>query len=532
MPLRSWILVALLAATGCQKARPQPAGSSIVQPGGELVFALDGAGVVQFNLDPHKSAYAPHNRVLRSIFDSLVVALPEHKLGPWLAESWIISPDRLTYTFKLRSDVQFHDGTALDAEAVKYNFDRVKDPATVALGAGPDIGPYDHAEVVDPHTVRIVLATPFEPLLINLSKTTLGIVSPAAARRLGDAFQINPVGTGPFRFVSQQAGTEVRLARNPDYRWGTGEHAGPAYLESLVFKNVPEESTRVAVLQSRQAQAADIIPPQSILTLRSDPDFQLIQRELLNENYSLHLNVNRAPWNDQKLRQAFRLALDLDTIVKTVYLGTFERAWSPLSPSIFGYDPGLENSWRPDPAQAAALFEAAGWKVGAGGIRAKGGTRLTVVLVDGQSNREKRLDVITMVREQLRKVGVELRVDSQPGGSYLQRIQRGEYDLLGASLFAPDPDVLRRLYSPVEGSFRMSRADDPDLNKWVVDGYGEADPDRRREIYARIQRRIVDQVYAIPVYVLPYTIGAVREAHGIAIDVHGFPLFADAWIAR
>jgi peptide/nickel transport system substrate-binding protein len=507
---------------------------SAIQPGGELVFAFDGAALTQFGLDPHKSAFAPHNRVFRSIFDSLVVALPDHTVGPWLAESWTISPDRRVYTFTLRTDVKFHDGTPFDAEAVRFNLDRVKAPRN-AFTSASDLGPYDHSEVVDPRTVRVILSAPFEPLLINLSKSCLGIVSPAAATRYGDQFPVHPVGSGPFRFVSQTPGTEVRLERNPDYQWAaTGAaHTGQAYLDRLTFKNVPEEATRVAVLQSRQAQAADIIPPQNILAFRGDPDFQLIERELLNENYALYLNVKHPPWDDENLRQAFRLSLDLDTVVKTVYLGTFARAWSPISPSIFGYDPTLEKASTPDPARAARLLDAAGWKVGADGLREKDGKPLMVVFVDAQGNREKRLDVITMVRQQLRKNGIGLRIDPEPTGSYLQRIQQGQYDMTAGSLFAPDPDVLRRIFSPQDRSLgSVSKVNDPELTAWVNAAAHEADADKRRALYRNVQHKVIEKVYAIPVYVLPYTIAAVREVHGIAIDTHGFPTFQDAWLAH
>jgi peptide/nickel transport system substrate-binding protein len=490
--------------------------------------------LTQFTLDPHKSAFAPHNRVFRSIFDSLVVALPDHTVGPWLAESWTISADRRAYTFKLRPDVKFHDGTPFNATAVKFNLDRIKDPKN-AFTSASDIGPYERSEVVDEHTVRVILSTPFEPFLVNRSKTCLGVVSPAAVARYGDQFPVNPVGSGPFRFKSQIPGTEIRLERNPDYRWAASNagHAGPAYLDVLTFKNVPEEATRIAVLQSQQAQAADIIPPQNILSLRSDPAFQIIQRELLNENYALYLNIKRPPWDDENMRQAFRLSLDLDAVVKTVYLGTYQRAWSPISPSILGYDKTLEGSWRPNPRLAAELLDAAGWRLGADGVREKDGKPLTVVFIDTQGNREKRIDVITMLRQQLRKNGIALRIDSQPTGSYTQRVQRGEYDLNAGSLFAPDPDVLRRIFSPADRALSaVAKVNDPELNQLVNAGYQEPDQQERSDLYRQVQRKVVDKVYAIPVYVLPYTIAAASSVHGIAIDTHGFPVFQDAWIAR
>jgi peptide/nickel transport system substrate-binding protein len=540
-------LVAGLALTGCGRARASSAsqgtedhsgqGGGAGKPvaGGDLVFAFDGAAITQFALDPHKSLFAPHHRVIRSIFDSLVVALPGHRFGPWLARSWEVGADGKSYTFHLRDDVTFHDGTRFDAAAVKFNFDRIKDPAN-ALLALSDIGPYESTVVVDDFTARVQFSQPFAPFLANLSKSSLGMVSPAAARAArqdGDQFPSHPVGTGPFRFKSLDPGTEIVLERNPDYHWapeGAG-HQGPAWLERITFKNVPEEATRVAVLESGQAGAVDLVPPQNLAALRSSDDFHVVTGELLNHNYSLYLNVLRDPWTDPRVRQAFKLSLDLDAAVKTIYLGTLERAWSPLSPSILGYDHSLEGSWHPDRAAAARTLDELGWKVGPDGIRVKGGNRLSVVFLDTQGNREKRLDVLTVLRRQLRDSGFDLRIDSQPGGAYTAKVTAGDYDLIGGSLFAPDPDVLRRIHS---ASFRsaggVSKVDDPDLNRLLEAGYRELDPAKRVEIYAQAQRIILDKTYSIPIYVLLYNVASAARVRGISIDVHGFPLFYDAWI--
>jgi peptide/nickel transport system substrate-binding protein len=500
--------------------------------GGELVFAFDGAAITQFVLDPHKSAFAPHHRIIRSIFDSLVVALPEHRFAPWLARSWDISPDGHTYTFHLREDVRFHDGTRFDAQAVKFNLDRINDPKN-AFAALTDIGPYESTTVVDDFTARVELRTPFAPLLANLSKSSLGMVSPAAALRHGDQFPSNPIGSGPFQFKSLQAGTDIVLDRNADYRWpATGaDHAGPARLERITFKNVPEEATRVAVLQSGQAGASDLIPPQNLLALRDAPEFHVVKGELLNENYALYLNLQREPWTDERMRRAFRLSLDLDTAVRTIYLGTLARAWSPLSPSILGYDKSLEGSWKPDRAAAARLLDDLGWRAGADGVRVKEGRRLTVVFVDTQGNREKRLDLMTILRRQLRETGFDVRVDSQPTGTYLARSASGDYDLLAGSLFAPDPDVMRRIHSPAgRAPSSVSKVDDPELNRLLEAGYRESDQGKRVQIYAQAQRLIVEKTYAIPTYVLIYNLAAASRVQGITIDVHGFPVFHGAWI--
>ncbi len=536
-PAKLLPLLALLAAGLLSACSPREAAAPVPldgQPatGGELVFAFDGAGLSSFPLDPHNSAYAPHNRIMRSVFDSLVVALPDHQFGPWLAASWVTSSDGLSTTFKLRQDVRFHDATRFDAAAVKMNLDRLRDPQN-ALFAGKDLGSIKDVVVLDEFTVRLDFSTPFAPLLAQLSKTNFGIISPAALKQYGDQIAAHPVGSGPFKVVSIAPGTEVVTERFDGYHWAAAgsQNPGAALLDRLIFKNVPEEATRVAVLQNGQAQAADLIPPQNLVQMRAAPTLKVIEGELLNHNYALFLNLTREPWNDVRLRRAFRQALDIDAAVKTIYLGTAARAWSPLSPSILAYDRALEGSWPSDRAAAASTLEALGWKRGSDGIRVKDGKRLSLVLVDSQGNREKRLDLLTLLRRQLKDSGFELRIDSQPGGSFFEKLRTGDYDLVGSSQFTPDPDVLRRVYSPLaRTSLAISRADDAELTAWLEAAYRQTDATARLPLYAKAQQRIIDAVYSVPLYVLTYNVAHTDKVHGIKIDRHGFPLFQSAWV--
>jgi peptide/nickel transport system substrate-binding protein len=534
---RRTVLAALgglaLGACGRESAAGPRATATKPVSGGELLFAFDGAAVTQFVLDPHKSAFAPHHRIMRSIFDGLVVALADNRFGPWLAHSWDVSPDASVYTFRLREGVTFHDGTPFDAQAVKINLDRIADPKN-ALFAQSDLGPYAATEVVDGLTVRVRFSGGYAPLLANLSKSSLGLMSPAALRLYGDQIHAHPTGTGPFRFRSLESGTEVSLERNPVYQWAPPgpKNAGPAWLSRLTFRNVPEEATRVAVLQSGQAGAADLIPPQNLLALRQSSDFRVVEGELLNHNYSLFLNLTREPWSDARVREAFKLSLDLDAAVKTIYLGSFARAWSPISPSVLGYDKSLEGSWTPDRASARRTLDSLGWQEGADGVRAKDGKRLTVVVIDTQGNREKRLDLMTLLRHQLRETGFDVRIDSEPMGTYLAKVATGEYDLLAASQFASDPDVLRHIYTPAtRAQFSASKVDDPELDRVLDAASREPDSSARVRLYKKAQHRIIEQTYAIPAYVLIYNVASASRVEGIAIDAHGFPTFHDAWVA-
>ena len=500
--------------------------------GSELIVAFDGTATTRFAFDPHNSGFAPYNRVTRSIFDNLTVLHPDQTLGPWLAEFWNIAPDGTSYLFTLRKDVAFHDGTAFDAAALKANFDRLANPEPKPLYSRSSIGSYLRSEIVAPDRLRVILSEPFTPLLRNLSSTKLGIVSPAAVAKHGPSFAQNPVGTGPFRFAGLTAGTEIRLERNAAYQWApaTASHPGPAHLARLTFRNVPVEATRVAVLQSGQAQVADLIPPQNIPVFQSNPDFQLLQKPLLETNYSLALNVSRAPWDDIDVRRAVRLSLDVDELVRVVYLGQFKRAWSSLTPTMFGSaESELAGSWKPDPAQANAILDAKGWQRGADGIREKDGKRLDIAFLDTQGNREKRLDVIQLARRQLAATGIGLHVDSQPPGSYLEKIQNADYDMTGGASFHADPDILRLFYSPdIRSALSGYRVDDPEITGWLKQAARVPDGPGRAELYRKAERKIIEQVYGIPIYVLNYNLAVARTVGGVVIDAHGFPDFHGA----
>ncbi|HYQ43963.1 MAG TPA: ABC transporter substrate-binding protein [Polyangiaceae bacterium] len=510
-----------------------PSGIGGVRKGGELLIAFDGAAVATFALDPQNSGFAPHNRVMRSIFDNLTHLLPDQTVGPWLAESWTVSNDLRIFEFQLRRGVKFHDGTSFDAAALKANFERLALPGN-ALTSRTSLGPYQSSEILAEDRLRVTLSEPFAPFLRNLSMTKLAIVSPAAVAKYGQTFAQNPVGTGPFRFAGSLPGTEIRLERNPDYAWAppSAAHSGPAHLEKLVFKNVPEESTRVAVLQSGQVHASDLIPAQNLAALKRDERFHVLEKELLNTNYSLALNVGKAPWDDEEIRLAVKLSLDIDAIVRIIYLGTFPRAWSPLSPSMFGSaEAGLANSWRSDPARAIQILERKGWKLGTDGVREKDGKRLTIKFVDSQGNREKRLDVVQLVRRQLAASGIALSIDSQPAGVTSSKLATNEFDLYGGASFHGDPDILRQSYVPAARTANSgNKVIDAELIEWLTQAAREADGPKRSELYRLAQRKIIEKSYCIPIYVLLYNLGISKRAHGIGIDAHGFPEFYDAWL--
>jgi peptide/nickel transport system substrate-binding protein len=275
-----------------------------------------------------------------------------------------------------------------------------------------------------------------------------------------------------------------------------------------------------------------LIPPQHLPAFRADANYQLLEQELLNTNYSLALNVTRAPWHDADMRAAVRLALDIDTIVRVIYLGSYPRAWSALSPSMFGSaESSLKNSWHPDPARALDILEQKGWKKGADGIRIRDGKRLAIKFVDTQGNREKRLDVMQLVRRQLATVGIGLVIESHPAGMYSTMLANNEFDLTAGASFHGDPDILRQSYVPgARATLAGNRVVDDEIIAWLTQGAREADGPARAEYYQKVQRKILDQTYSIPIYVLLYNLTLAQRTRGVGIDAHGFPEFHGAWL--
>ncbi|MFC9711850.1 ABC transporter substrate-binding protein [Paenibacillus sp. NPDC056933] len=539
----SWMKYMALAAglvlvlSGCGAAGNS--SSAVQASGGEQAGQAEGGNLTYAlatspdTLDPHRSGLAVTVRAIRTIYDNLVVQLPDGSIKPWLAKEWSVSEDGKSYTFKLREDVKFHDGTPFNAEAVKFNLDRVIDPATKAANSLALIRPYTSSDVIDEYTIKVNLEQPSQAFLGNLSQALLGIVSPAAAKKYGDQLGKNPVGTGPYTFVKWDENADIVVAKNKDYNWApeTVENKGAPHVDTITFKIVPEEATRIGSVQSKQVLAAETVPPQNIAALKSDPNQQLLQANTVGLPYTLFFNLRKAPWDNVKVRQAVQSAVDVESIVKTLYLGNYERAWSALSPGILGYDASLEGSIHPDINKANQLLDEQGWAKGADGIREKDGKKLTLRYVDGSPNREKRNDIAAIIQQQLKQVGIAVEVEITKDIATVI-YQNWDYDLYGNSQVNSDPNALYAFYhTSAEGERpTLSGLSDPKIDKLLEQGAVETDPDKRVDIYNQIQQYLIDQAVILPIYVFPYTVAASKSVQGIKFDSLGYPLFNDVRI--
>lgn len=523
-----WIglLVMVFILSGCG-SHAGTGSESAQAANGTLTYAL---ATTPDTLDPQRSGWAVSVRVFGNIYDNLVVQDQDGKIKPWLAKSWTTSTDGLSYTFKLRKDVTFHDGTPFNAEAVKFNLDRIINPATKAANALALIQPYQSSNVIDEYTIKVNLSHPSQAFLANLSQSMLGIISPTAAKKYGEQFGQHPVGTGPFEFVSWEDNASIKLKRNDRYAWGpqTVDNTKAPQLDGITFSIIPEEATRVGSVQSKQVLAAETVPPQNILGLQNSSDQQLLQTDTPGLPYTLFINQRNAPWNELKARQALQSAIDVGAIVKTLYLGTYKQAWSALTPNILGYDASLENKIQPNVERANQLLDELGWTRGADGIRVKDGKRLVLRYVDSSPNREKRNDIAAMVQQQLKAVGIEVQVNITKDIATIV-FQNKAYDLYGNSQVNADPNALSSFYhTPAAGAREtLTGYSDPQLDTWLEEGAVTKDSTKRQQIYRQIQERISDQALIIPVYIFPYTVVASKSVHGLHFNYLGYPVFND-----
>ncbi len=532
------VVVSACGTTG-QSASPTGTESTPAGPvsGGQLVVAL---ATEPDCLDPHVTPAAVSYRVVRHIFDSLVVQSDDgFEFEPWLATSWEVNADATEYTFMLREDVAFHDGTPLTAEVVKYNFDRIAAPETQSRLAASLLGPYDSTEIVDDYTVRVHFTRPHAAFLEAASQAFLGMVSPNAVSEGGNMCQ-DPVGSGPFIFEDWAAGSSIELSRNPDYEWApsTAGHEGPAFLDALSWRIIPEAAVRIGTLDSGEVDVIEEVPPEDVARLEDDESKVVISAGSPGAPYTIVLNQLREPWDDVRARRAFRAALDIDRIVETLYFGVYDRAWGPITPATPGYSEAVEESWSYDPDLANELLDELGWTGRtADGFRSKDGVPLTARWIIPDVNREKRTDITLLVQEQLREVGIDLQFEQAAASTLFSVIQSGEYDVGATSLVQGDPDVLRVMYhsatqpSPQAFGFNQGHVSDPEIDALFEEALATADPAGRAEIYAEGQDRIVENVYGIPVYVYPYILGASAEVEGIGFDARAYPLFLDAWLS-
>lgn len=496
---RSLMGGALAAPVIIRGARAQSAGGLTV------TWAEDDNSARTY--DPRVSSSRHEWQLIVQVFDTLVASDGSNKLFPGLATSWDVAPDGLSLTFKLRTDVTFHDNTPFDAAAVKFTLDSIVDPKLASESAITALGPYAGSDVIDSATVRVRYKIPFGAALASFADPTLSPVSPTAVQKLGNqGFARAPVGAGPFRFVSWADGREVILERFEAYKWAPPffANSGPSKVARIVHRFIPDASTRIAALEAGEVDLVDAAPVLDLKRLGDDKKrFGTMIGNATGIPFGLELNGSKGVFQDPVVRKAMAMSVDRAALCEDLFFGLVEPAYGPLSKSTPSYNPAVETMYKYDPKAAAAMLDGAGWKMGSDGIRVKDGKRLSAFY-----GAPPPLEPDTAVEIQgiLKRVGFDLKVETITSARNQQLVFANDFDMLPVRWIQADPMCLENLFSsaniPTPGHYRYNwmQLNDPALDKLFVDGRAETDPAKRDAIYAQAQQRIMDTGLWFPVH--------------------------------
>ncbi|HEY5893946.1 MAG TPA: ABC transporter substrate-binding protein [Chthoniobacterales bacterium] len=476
----------------------------------------------------------------RILFDCLVYLDEQGRIQPWLAKSWTVSPDGKTYTFHLRDDVSFSDGTKFNAEAARINLARIRDPATKAAVTTSYIEPYIDGKVIDEYTFQANLRERHEPFLHVLALSIFGMYSPKQIIEAPQTLTEAPIGSGPFVIEKYKRQEGISFVRRKDYHWAPPyiRHKGPAYLDRIDVKFVPEAIVSASALQSGQFDMSVDAQPQLATSIRGNSDFVFSSRILRgNPSQGPVFNTQKEPFSDLRLRLAFAYAVDREGLVQMKGFGALPVKTDYLSSKTEHYDPTCDGALRYDPAAANRLLDEAGWTGrDKEGYRTKDGKRLTAeVLLSAATATAD----IPAIQSDVKKVGIEITIAQLPPLDLAARRYNGNYQMLGAlSLHTNTPDALyiffhsSQIPSDTQISSNSSRLRDSQLDELLAKARGSNDPALLKELYSKAQHRLLELVPSVPLnentVIVAYNKNRIK---GVIYDTsHDLPFLIAAWL--
>ncbi|MBI4277126.1 MAG: ABC transporter substrate-binding protein [Armatimonadetes bacterium] len=530
-----WLLAALLGlllavGMGAPGGLAAPAGQP--RPGGRIVW-IDSIIHDSFDANVNVSRYAAWMQ--NQLFDPLVWQIAPDRYEPGLAERWEVSSNRTVYTFYLRKDVKFHDGTPFNAEAVKFTFDRIVDPNTKSRRTG-ELPNYVATQIINPSTVRVTFSQPYNQFLENLAGGGLPPVSPAGVRARGKDFALRPVGTGPFLVSRWIDDRTMVLVRNPNYAWGPTflRRRGAAYLDEMTVRFVPEGTTRLLAMEAGEAHVISYPPEAEVERLRNDKNYQIwIQVESgLVQNFPI--NVQQGPTRELAVRKALNHGLDRRRMAKLVFFNTVQPAYGPLSSRNWAYWKGVEQYYPFDQLKARQILDEAGWKVNrTTGIREKDGQPLRLRIVT--SSRFPDDKVAELAQAMWREIGVDARVELMSDAATRKRYEDGTFELgrLGLGFFDPDSVLYGTYHSTMitgGGRWNRGRVVNKDLDALLEKGRVTLEQEDRKRIYQQVQKWLMDQAVLVPIWEHTYVFAGTSKLRDVKFNLRGQPMFHEAWL--
>ncbi len=510
--------------------------------GGGSVFTF-GQGSDPLTLDPIHITDSESSKVARQMFDSLLDFAPESTdVVPALAtEVPEAENGGLSYTFNLREGVKFHDGEPFNADAVVFNFERWKNSKNpYHKGGGSQSGDFSYyqtyfggfdtesniekIEAVDDYTVRFTLKQPQGPFVDNIAQSAFAMASPKAIEEDVENFWKNPVGTGPFKFVSWNKGTQVNLEQNSDW-WGgdvpESQGGGGPHVKKVVVRGIPDNTSRTAALSGGELTAADGLTPDDIPTVEQDENLKITYRPPLTIGY-MAMNVQKKPFDQREVRQAVNMAINMPELVKAFFGETGQVASTYIPPTVSFFADSIER-YPYDPERARQMLQEAGVQ------------NLSVdfwympiprpYMPDGKG-------IAQAMQQDLKEVGINAELTTREWGTYIEETGSGAHDmcLLGWSGDNGDPStfldpLLKSSSATKTNALNVAYYKNPQVDDLLNQALTTTDRSERRTSYLRAQQILVEDAPWVPIAYVKPPVGLQNAVQGF----HPNPTGGEAW---
>lgn len=455
------------------------------------------------SLDPHAVNDVASSNVMTQMYETLVQMNDKGEVVPMLAESFK-QIDDLTYEFKLRKGVKFHNGEEMKASDVKFSFTRAAKAAPIAHIMG-DIDT-DSFKMPDDYTISFKIKHPCTGFLPSLVHTGGSILSEKAVTKAGDNYAMNPVGTGPFKFISWTKGDRVELERFNDF-YGTK----PKF-SKMTIRVIPEPTNRAIELESGGVDVAYEISTNDIKRVQDNEKLQLL-RVVDNSTQYLGFNNQKKPFNDLKVRQAISYAIDTKSVVDSVWKGVGKVAVGPIGPNVNYSDKNLQVH-EYNVQKAKDLLKEAGYP---------DGFKTSI----WTNEKKERVDMATIMQSELKEVGIDAQIKILEWGAYLDGLSKGEQDMfiIGWTCQTSDPDMA--VYAPLHSSKAGSGGNysffkNDKVDELIMKGRTMKDSPERESVYKEIQKEVKDQAPWIFLSNGEQVVGASKNVKGFKPSPFGY----------
>jgi peptide/nickel transport system substrate-binding protein len=497
------VLIVILLLAGCHSAR---------EDSRTVVMAIENSPT---NLDRRIGTDAMSERIGDLIFDPLVRMDAHYEMQPWLATSWE-QPDPLTWVFHLRDGVRFQDGKPLEAQDVVWTIESMRDGSLLTSKSGA-FAKVLRAEVRDRLTVVVRMKEPDASLLFNLSDSLFGVVP----RGAGKDFGRRPVGSGPFRFVSQEQDKDVVIERNPDY-WGGGLGEGSAKLERVRFAVIPDAVTVALELEKGSADiASNHLTLDMVHAIERRPG---LKTETAPGSAVMYLNFNVAhgPLKDVRVRQAIACAMNKPAMIHAVWRDQARLASTLLPDGHWAEATGLPVCGY-DPAKARALLASAGF-----------GHGLKLEMKTSQDDTTRL--VAEILQAELRDVGIDLVLRASEFGTFYSDVTAGRFEMYALRWIGSneDPDIFRYAFgsdrTPPKGANR-GHYSNARVDALLADAARKPDEASRAEDFIAVQKILAEELPAVPLWYPNNEVVHTTRVMGIVPRVDGsFDFLREAWL--